>query len=220
MKKVVLIGVGKFGSILAKTLAEKECDVLVLDSDKEKIDELKDKVSQAVVADAMDKEVLVKLGVLEADFVVVSLGDRIDASVLLTLYLHELEVKKIIVKAQNEDHAKVLKVVGAHEVLIPEKDEALRLANSILTPNILESLQLSDEYGIIEVVAPEDYFFKTLRELDIRKKYGVHVLGIHKPLEGALNVVPPPDYEIRPDDILIVIGDNKNLDKFKNKTRE
>lgn len=220
MKKIVLIGVGKFGATLALALSEKGCDVLAIDENEERIDALKDKVSQPVVADALDKEVLEKLGVHEADVVVVSLGGRIDSSVLVCLYLHELGVRKIIVKAEGEDHAKVLKAVGAHEILIPERDEALRLANSIISPNILESFQLSDEYGIIEVVSPEKYFFKTLRQLEIRRKFEVHVLGIHKPLDGSFNVVPPPDYEIRPDDVLIVIGENKNLDKFKVFTQE
>jgi len=220
MKKVALIGIGKFGTTLALSLSEKGCDVLAIDQDKDRIDALKDKVTQPVAADALDKSVLEKLGVHEADVVVVSLGGHIDSSVLACLYLHELGVKKIIVKAVGEDHAKVLKAVGAHEVLIPERDEALRLANTIVSPNILESIQLSDEYGIVEVAAPEKYFFKTLRKLEIRRKFEVHVLGIHKPLEGSLNVVPPPDYEIRPDDVLIVIGENRNLEKFKAHTQE
>lgn len=214
MRQVAVIGIGSFGSTLAAQLAEKKCEVLAIDINREKVDDIKDKVTQAVVADASDRNTLIELGVKDCDVACVSLGEKVDVSILVTLQLKELGVKRIISKASSEIHGRALKLVGATEVIFPEKDEAIRLANSLVNPDVLEFVKVSDEFNIIELAAPQQFFNHTIQELQLRKKYGVQVLAIRNPLDGSVNVVPSPEYKFRPDDVLIVIGETQALEKF------
>jgi len=214
MKQVIVIGLGNFGYTLATNLATEKCEVLAIDRNREKIQQIKDSVTRAVLADAADKETLAELGIRDADVAVVSLGDRIDVSILVTLFLKELGVKRILAKAISDDHGKVLKLVGANEIIFPEKDEAIKLAKSLIAPDILEYIKLSEDYSVAEIAAPEKFYAKSLKELQLRTKYGMEVLAIRRPLEGTLNVVPSPDYKIQPDDSLVVIGENKSLERF------
>ncbi|MDD5084419.1 MAG: TrkA family potassium uptake protein [Candidatus Omnitrophica bacterium] len=215
MKQIVVIGLGNFGYTLATSLAEGKCEVLALDRDRERIQQIKDFVTRAVVADAADKDALAELGINDADVAIVSLGDRIDVSILVTLFLKELGVKRILAKAVSDDHGKVLRLVGANEIIFPEKDEAVKLAASLIVPDILEYIRLSEDYSVVEIAAPEKFYSKSLKELQFRTKYGIEVLAIRRPLEGTLNIIPSPDYKIQPDDCLVLIGENKNIEKFR-----
>lgn len=214
MRQVVVIGLGSFGSILAAALAEKKCHVLAVDSDREKIQDIKDKVTQAVVADASDREALEELGVKDFDVACVCVGEKIDVSILVTLHLKELGVKRIIAKATSDAHGRALTHVGATEIIFPEKDEAIHLANSLVTPDVLEMIRVSEEFNIVEVAAPEEFYQKSLKDLQLRKKYGIQVIATRNPLDGSVNVAPSPDYKIRPDDVLIVLGETQALEKF------
>ena len=214
MRQVLVIGAGNFGFTLAAELAEKKIDVIVIDSNQERAQEIKDSVSQVIVADATHKDVLDKFA-RDIDVAVVSLGEKIDSSILVTLFLKEIGVKRIIAKASSIDHGKVLKIVGANDVVFPERDEALRLATSLVSPDILDFIQLSDEFNIVEVAVPDKFVKKSIDALDLRKKYGMQILAIKNPLDGKINVLPSPDYKFRPDDVMIVIGDIDSLQKIQ-----
>src|SRR3989338_9155789 len=211
MRHILIIGIGNFGYTLASRLAERKCEVLVIDSDREKIQDIKDKVSQAIVAEASDRDVLLEIGAKDVDVACVCLGEKIDVSILVTLFLKELGVKRIIAKASSDAHGRALNLVGATQVIFPEKDEAERLANSLVSPGIMDFIRVSEEFNIVELAAPEDFYNQSFRDLQLRKKYGIQVLAIKNPLDGSVHVVPSPDYKIRPDDVMIVIGETQAL---------
>lgn len=214
MRQIAVIGIGNFGFTLATELAAKKCHVIVVDIDKEKIQDVKDKVAQAVVADASDRQVLEEIGIKDCDAAFVSLSEKIDASILVTLHLKELGVKRIVAKASSDAHGRALSKVGATEVIFPEKDEAKRLAQSLVNPDVLEFVKVSEDFNITELAAPEEYFGKSLKDLQLRKKFGIQILAIRNPLDGSVTVVPAPDYKLKPDDVLIVIGETQALEKF------
>jgi len=217
MQKIVVIGLGSFGMTVASELGEKgkNLEVMAVDHSRGKVEDIKEKVSKAVVADASDREALEELGIQGADVAIVSLGDRVDLSIMVTLFLKELGVGRIYTKAISEDHAKALSLVGATETIFPEKDEALRLAGTLTSPNIVDYIRLTDQHSVVEVVAPQKYYKKSLRDLKIRENFGIYILGIHKPLEGKTTIIPPPDYKIVVDDVLILVGSNDQIEKFK-----
>ena len=211
--KFAVIGLGSFGSNVAKTLYEKGNEVLAVDSDKEKIEEVKTFVSHAVNMDSADKENLQALGIQEMDVVVVSLGPEMEASILTVLYLHEIGAKRIVAKALTEDHAKILEAVGATDVIYPEKDMAIKTALKLSCPNVLEYLPLISGFGIQEIAPPERFIGKTLRELDLRNKYGVQVMAIKEIIPEKTTFVPRANFVIKDSDILIIMGEEKALEK-------
>ena len=212
--KFAVIGLGSFGSNVAKTLYERKNEVLAVDVSKEKIEEVKTFVSHAVNMDAADKENLEALGIKEMDVVVVSLGPEMEASILTVLYLHEIGAKRIVAKALTEDHAKILDAVGATEVIYPEKDMAIRTALKLSCPNILEYLPLTSGVGIQEIAPPEKFIGKSLKELDLRNKYGIQVIAIKELIPEKTNFVPRADFVIKDSDILIIMGEEKKLQKI------
>ena len=211
MKQIAVIGLGNFGFTLAEALAEKKCEVLAIDVSKDRVQDIKDKVARAIVGDATDKKLLEELGVKDVDVAIVSLGDHIDYSVIVTLYLKEMGLKRIITKAVSNEHAKILQLVGATDVVFPERDEAMRLASSLFSSDVLDFIKLSDEFSILEIASPDTYAGKTLKDLKLRSKLGIEVLAIKKPLEGTLKMLPGADTKIAPDDVLVVIGENRRL---------
>lgn len=212
--KFAVIGLGSFGSYVAKTLYEKRNEVLAVDKNKEKIEEVKSFVSHAVSMDAADKENLQALGIQDMDVVVVSLGPEMESSILTVLYLHEIGIKRIVAKALTEDHAKVLEAVGATEVIYPEKDMAINAALKLSNPNILEYLPLISGFGIEEIAPPEKFIGKSLRELDLRNKYGVQVIAIREIIPEKTTFIPKADFVIKDSDILIIMGEEKQLAKI------
>lgn len=212
--KFAVIGLGSFGSNVAKTLYERRNEVLAVDMSKEKIEEVKTFVSHAVNMDAADKENLQALGIKEMDVVVVSLGPDMEASILTVLYLHEIGAKRIVAKALTEDHAKILDAVGATEVIYPEKDMAIRTALKLSCPNILEYLPLTSGVGIQEIAPPEKFIGKSLKELDLRNKFGIQVIAIKELIPEKTNFVPRADFVIKDSDILIIMGEEKKLQKI------
>ena len=213
---IMVIGLGNFGGTLARALSEKECDVIVVDRDRDKVQDIKDKVTHAIVADAADKGTLEELNVKNADVIVVSMGDCIEASVLTTLFLKELGAKRVLAKANSEDHGKVLRAVGAHDIMVPERDEALRLASSLISPNVLDFIELSGDHSIVEFEAPKSFCAKTLKELGLRSKYGIQILAVNNPLSEKPLSLPDADYRVRPDDVFFIMGENKKLARFQN----
>jgi trk system potassium uptake protein TrkA len=212
--KFAVIGYGSFGSNAAKTLFAKGHDVLVIDRDRERVAAAKDFATNAVMMDSAVKENLEALGLQEMDVVIVSMGHEMEASILTTLYLRELGARKILTKALSEDHAKVLEAVGATEVVYPEKDMAIRTALRLSSPNILEYLPLSNGITIQEIAPPARFIGKTLKELDLINRFGVQVIAIKEIIPDNVIVIPRADFVIKDSDVLVVIGEEKELAKL------
>ena len=213
MRSFCVIGLSSFGTFLARQLTLEGVDVLAIDLDEEKIERNKHLVQKAIIADATDPQALASLGLEEMDGVVVSLGE-IESSVLTTLHLKELKIKRIISKALSEDHGKILGRVGASEVIFPEKDEALRIARTLSHDNILDHVPLAEGYSIQELVPPTSFLRKSLGELDLRRKYGVQVIVIKEMVPENVVLVPMADYVVKDSDVLVVIGRNSDLAKL------
>ena len=212
--KFAVIGLGSFGSNVAKTLYEKGNEVLAVDVDKEKIEEVKTFVSHAVNMDAADKENLQALGIQDMDVVIVSLGPEMEASILTVLHLHEIGAKRVVAKALTEDHAKILEAVGATEVIYPEKDMAIKTAMKLSCPNVLEYLPLISGFGIQEIAPPEKFIGKSLKELNLRNKYGIQIIAIKELIPDKTTFVPKADFVLKDSDILVIMGEEKQLEKI------
>ena len=209
MKSYVVIGMGRFGAEVARRLCELGCEVLAIDNNEDLIQPMADEVTQAVVADARDQSVLRALGVKEFDCAVVAIGGSLADSVLATMNVKELGVKHIVCKAHDEVHRQVLMKLGADQVVIPEQENALRLARSLSSFNVLDYIELSDDYGIIDVPAPQSWVGKTLKELNVRAKLGVNILAVKQ--DGKINVSPAADDVICQGDVMVVLGDTAAL---------
>ena len=213
MGRYCVIGLGHFGYHVARTLYEEGHEVVAVDMDRDKVQRIQEHASYAILGDAGSKEFLSGQGIGEMDAVVVSTGERSHLSTLITLYLKELKVPRILVKALNEDHGRILEKVGATDIIFPEKDMAVRIARSLSSPNVLEHLPLAEEYSIAEVGPPAHFLGKSLIELDLRRKYNVTVIGIKDVISDVFVAVPPPDYVIKDSDLLIFIGKAEDVDK-------
>ena len=209
MKSYIVIGLGKFGTEAAKRLCEFGCEVLAIDRKPELVQPVSNLVTQAVVGDARDKEVLRALGAKDFECAIVAIGDNLADSVLATMNLKELGVPYIVCKAADETHRQVLMKLGADRVVIPEQEHAQRLAKNLSSPNVLDYIELSEEYGIIEIPAPKSWQGKSLKELNVRAKLGVNIIAVDK--AGKINVSPAADYRIEAEDIMVVLGDTAAL---------
>ena len=210
MKSYIVIGLGRFGSQAAKRLYELGCEVLAIDRNSELVQPISNQVTQAVVADARDKEVLRALGAKDFACAIVAIGDNLADSVLATMNLKELGVPYIVCKASDETHRQVLLKLGADRVVIPEQEHADRLAKNLSSPNVLDYIELSEEYGIIEIPAPKAWVGKSLKELNVRAKLGVNIIAVKK--GSHINVSPAADYRIEAEDVMVVLGDTAALD--------
>lgn len=210
MKSYVVVGLGRFGHETARLLCEMGCEVLAIDVRTELVQQIANDVTQAVVADAQDKSVLKALGVQEMDCAVIAIGDDLAASVLATMNMKELGVPQVVCKAHDDTHRRVLEKLGADRVVIPEQEHAQRLGRSLHSHNVLEYIELSEDYGILEVPAPKNWIGKTLKELNVRAKLGVNIIAVAN--EKTTNVSPAADYQIQAADTLVVLGDNYALE--------
>lgn len=215
MKRFAVFGLGNFGFHVAKTLYEDGHEVIALDKSRETIQLVEDYSTEALVMDFTDRKSLEPLGLDEVDAAVVSTGDDTNASILTTLYLTEFGVKKILVKATDEDHAKVLERVGATEVIFVESTMAVKVAKSLSTANILDMILLSQEYNIIELAPPGSFVGKSLKELNLRAKYHVHVIAIQELVPENFVLVPHADFVIKDSDLLIMIGKSEDIKKIR-----
>lgn len=215
MKRVVVIGLGIFGSQLARQLYEKGIEVVAIDKNKDVVQRIKDHSTKAVLADATDKDVLEAIGIDAGDTVVISFGEDLSASTLLTLFLREMKVQEIIVKVPNEDYKRILLKVGASEAIIPEREMANKVARSIISPNVLEYLPISEDYTICELAPPSGFIGKSLADLDLRKKYHLQVIAIRDVLSESLQLVPRASSIIKDSDVLVIIGREEDIQKVK-----
>lgn len=212
-KQFAVIGMGRFGSSVARTLFEMDYEVMGIDEDEERINEHIQYVTHAVAADSTDERALREIGIRNFDVVVVAIGADIQASILTVLILKEMGVKKIVAKAQNERHGQVLYKVGADRVVFPERDMGVRVAHNLISANVLDFIELAEDYSVAEVVVSPKMVGKTLRQLDIRAKFEVNVIAIKS--GERFNIAPRPDEVIQYNDVLVVIGNNKHLKEFE-----
>jgi len=210
MKSYLVIGLGRFGQSVSRQLCALGAEVLVMDMHSDLVQHVANDVTHAVVGDAQDKEVLRALGARNFDCAIVAIGDNLAASVLITMNLKELEVPYIVCKAYDETHRRVLEKLGVDRVVIPEQEYAQRLGRSLISHNVLDYIELSEEYGILEVPSPKSWVGKTLRELNVRAKLGVNIIAIES--GKKINVAPGAEYVIQPEDNLVVLGENYALE--------
>lgn len=213
MKSYIVIGLGRFGSQVARQLYSLGCEVLAMDLSAELVQQISNDVTHAVVGDAQDKEVLKALGVRNLDCAIVAIGDDLAASVLATMNMKELGVPYVVCKAHDETHQKVLEKLGADRVVIPEQENGARLARSLSSPNVLDYIELSEEYGIVEVPVPNAWCEKTLKELNVRAKLGANIIAIRR--DGKINVSPAADFMFCAGDVVVVLGDSETLEKVQ-----
>ena len=210
MKSYIIIGLGRFGQTLARQLCALGAEVLALDKRSDLVQQVAEDVTHAVVGDGQDKEVLRALGARNFDCGIIAIGSNLAASVLTAMNLKELGVPYIICKAHDETHRKVLEKLGVDRVIIPEQENAQRLARSLNSHNVLEYIELSEDYGILEIPAPKGWLGKTIKELNVRAKLGVNIIAVENDKET--NVSPSADYQIVPGDVMVVLGDNYALE--------
>ncbi|MGE8206957.1 potassium channel family protein [Heyndrickxia sp. NPDC080065] len=209
-KQYAVIGLGRFGSAIAKALYSDNNDVLGIDIREERIEENQDIVSHAMIADSTEEGSLKNIGIRNFDTVIVSIGDNMQASILTVVILNELGVKHIVAKALNKHHGIVLSKVGATEVVFPERDMGLRIAHKLMSPNIIDYIEISKEYSIEEMRIPSRIVGKSLIDLNIRAKYNVNVIAIRHD-NGELEIAPDPNFTLSHNDKMIVIGKNKDI---------
>ena len=210
MKSYIVIGLGRFGQTLARQLCMLGAEVLALDKRGDLVQQVADDVTHAVVGDGQDKEVLRALGARNFDCAIIAIGSNLAASVLTAMNLKELGVPYVICKAHDETHRKVLEKLGVDRVIIPEQENAQRLARSLNSHNVLEYIELSEDYGILEIPAPAGWIGKTIKELNVRAKLGVNIIAVEN--GKKTNVSPSADYQIVPGDVMVVLGDNYALE--------
>ena len=211
MGRYAVIGLGKFGATVVRSLHERGHEVIAIDRDRNRVQEVRDTSTQAIEANCTDQDTLLALGLHDADAVVVSLGEQMDASILVTLYLKELGLREIVVKAVSEDHGKILHLIGATEIVHPERDTARRVARGLGLRSIVEYLPLAADSSLVEVQVPAEFLGKTLAELEIRKRYQVLVVAIKRG-EGLV-IATGGDERLLAGDILVLIGKDSDLDK-------
>jgi len=215
MKRVVVIGLGIFGSNIVKELYENGFDVIAIDKDKDAVHRIKDFTTKAIVADGTDNEVMDHIGIHEDDVAVISFGEDLASSTLITLHLKQMKVKNIIVKAPNEEHKLILEKVGATDVVIPEKEVAKKIAQSLISPNVLDCLPLSEGYMIFEIAPPTSFLGKSIAELELRTKYHIEVIAVKDVLTDQITMVPPASFRLKDGEILVVIAKDKDIQKIK-----
>ncbi|TQR20152.1 potassium channel family protein [Psychrobacillus vulpis] len=214
-KEFVVIGLGRFGGSIVKELVNQGADVMAIDIVPERVDEFATIATQAVVADTTDEAALKSLGIRNFEHVIIAIGDDIQSSILTTLMLKEIGVKRITVKAQNDYHEKVLRKIGADQVVHPERDMGIRIANNIISNNVLDYLELSDEHSIIEIRVNEKIAGHSIIDLDIRARYGINIVAVKRGNE--IIVSPQVDEPLKLNDVLIIIGADVDIHRFEKK---
>lgn len=209
-KQFAVIGIGRFGASVATTLYEMGNDVLVIDNNEDKVEDIVDKVTHAVTADSTSEAALKSLGITNFDVVIVSIGQDTQASILTTLLLKELGVNYIVAKARTILHGKVLQKIGADRIVFPERDMGIRVAHNLVAANVLDFIELSPEYSIVEIIVPQSMVGRSLRELDLRARFGLNVLAIRS-ADKKINVSPAATDRLLHGDVMVVVGQNDKI---------
>ena len=215
MKQFVIIGLGNFGHYLAAHLYKKGHEVLAIDKNANRVAEIKDQVSQAVIADATDRKAMEALGLDKMDAAVICIGSVLSESILATLNMKDIGLERLYAKAISEAHSRILLKIGASEVFFPEKDQAISLAERLHNPNMLDYLPFLEDYSIIEMSPPKQFIGKSLRELNLINRFGVQVMAIKELVPDRLNMIPTARCVLKDSDIMILLGPNEAFDKLR-----
>lgn len=211
MKTFVVIGLGRFGKAVATELCALGHEVLVIDGREENVQAVADQVTHAATGDARDPAVLKALGVRNYDCAVVAAGDDVGNSTLITLNLKEIGVKEVIAKAQSHVHRKVLEKIGADRVVFPEHEMGVKLAQGLSSSNMLNFIELSEDYGIVELAAPKSWVGHSIKDLNVRAKYGVNLIAVRNVVAHQLEVAPGADYVLCSGDVVVTLGRNEDI---------
>ncbi|SFE16425.1 trk system potassium uptake protein TrkA [Paenibacillus catalpae] len=209
----VIVGLGRFGSSLGRELIKLGYEVLGIDRDEEAVQEMSNVLTYTVSADCTDEETLRSLGVRNFDCGVVAIGDDIQASILTTILLKDLGVKRVVAKAMSELHGRVLEKIGVDRVVYPERDMGIRVAHQLVSPNLLDYIELSKEYTIAELSVPNCLNGKSLNELNLRARFGCSIVAINKP--SGIIIAPTATDVVTEKDVMVVIGTNDQIDQFE-----
>jgi len=226
MKQYVVIGAGRFGSAVAETLARKGKQVLVLDQDEQTVQRMSEIVTEAMQIDVTDPSSLAGLDLGEMDAAVIGIGGNLEASILTTLQLKEMGVKTVVAKAKTKADKKILSRIGADRIVFPERDMGIRVANSLISPTIFDYIQVSPGFGIVETKVPEAIQGQTLVEANIRSRFGIDIVAIHRQapqldkngqseLKATLLIAPEAAEVLGENDNLVIIGEEEKIEKFK-----
>lgn len=213
-KEFLVIGAGRFGLSVARTLYSQGYDVMVVDKNEALIQQISGELTNVVKADATSEASLKALGIEDFDAVVIAIGDDVQASIMAAILVVEMGAKKTLAKAQNETQGKVLRKLGINKVVFPERDMGQKLAHSLIAPTIIDMIELSDYYSVVEVSAPEEMIGQTLLKLNLRARYGVSVIALRRINGGQTIISPVAEDLIEADDIIVAIGENKQLKKL------
>ncbi|MDI9518302.1 MAG: TrkA family potassium uptake protein [Bacillota bacterium] len=211
-KSFAVLGLGVFGSTIAKRLSSYDYDVIAIDSDMSCIDRLSDFVSIAIQADITDINQLKSAGVSDVDCAIVATGSHLENSIIAVMNLKELGTPYIVAKAKNKRYMKILEKIGADRVILPEKEMGERVAKQLVSSNIIDLIDIDDEYSVIEIVAPKYWINKSLIDLNLRSKYGINILGVRKSPSTRLSISPSASYIIEANDILLVIAEKNKFE--------
>lgn len=226
MRKYAVIGLGRFGSTLAKELAGYGADVIAVDTDETQVAKVREFVSAALRIDGTSERALKEHGIDKVDVVVVGMGKNFEATQLATVILKRLGVKRVVVKSSIPLHEAILTRIGADTLVSPEKESAVRLAHTLLAPRILDYIELAEGHSLVQLEAPEKFQGRTIRDLNVRKLYNVNIVAIKRRIETGTDEegsptfreelvdIPRPDYEIEPTDILVLIGEDKDIGRL------
>lgn len=215
IKHFIVIGLGSFGSALARKLVANGCRVSAVDANAERVEELKDELYEALIGNATERETLQHLPIESADGVCVGLGEDITQSLLATLHAKELGATSIIAKGVTEEHGRILKRLGVTQVVFPETEMAEQLADRITWPNVLDLMSIDPEYSFCEIAVPAELVGKSLIEADIRRRYGVWIVGVKDVLKNKLQMFPPGEFTLIDDQIMLVVGKQQDLEVLR-----
>jgi trk system potassium uptake protein TrkA len=209
----VVIGLGRFGASISKELMKLGYEVLGIDKDEEAVNEMSDELTCTVVADSTDEEVLKSLGMRNFDCAVIAIGDNIQASILTAIVLKDMGIKKVVAKGLSELHGKVLQKLGVDRIIFPERDMGIRVAHQLVSPNLLDYIELSKDYTIAELSVPKRLCGLTIKELDPRAKYGCSIVAINK--ESGVIIAPTATDVVNENDVMVIIGMNEQIEEFE-----
>ncbi|MBW3595948.1 MAG: TrkA family potassium uptake protein [Planctomycetes bacterium] len=214
-KRFIVLGLGSFGTALSRQLVENGCRVTGVDRDRELVENLKNLLYEAVIADVTERETLEALALKDADAVFVNLGEQLEPSLLAALHVKELGARRIVVKGVTIEHGKILKKMGVDRVVFPEVEIAQELANHETWPNVLDYMPIDPDYSFIEIAVPDSIAGQTLREADLRRAHHIWVVGIKDTLTGKFDLFPDPEIRIRDDHLLLIAGRKTDLNRFR-----
>lgn len=215
IRRFIVLGLGTFGSALARRLHQNGCRVTGVDRNRERVEELKEILYEAVIGDVTDRDTLEQLAINEAEAVLIALGEDMTRSLLSALHAKELKATRIIVKGVTPEHGKLLKHLGVERVIFPEQEMALQLADGITWPNVLDLLKIDSDYSVMEMAVPDQFVGKTLQGIDLRRQYGVWLVGVKDVLMSNLEMFPDPEFKFGQDQVLLVIGKQSALQKLR-----